>query len=175
MSKQFNDSTITLEPSWKNHIVGYLLSILCIPLLGIGFIGLYWVYIKQHTYSYTFSDTQLTSQGKKYERHIDLVNIKKIRVDQTFIQRKMGVGDIILQTSASSVTLQGLEGPEKIKQLLEKAIFAEQQRHKEKEESKPKEPEHNPGSMEKMNYLTGLWQQGLVSDEDYKEEKKHFE
>jgi hypothetical protein len=29
--------------------------------------------------------------------------------------------------------------------------------------------------MDKINYLTGLWQQGLISEEDYKKECKHFE
>jgi hypothetical protein len=29
--------------------------------------------------------------------------------------------------------------------------------------------------MERMDYLTGLWQQGLVSDDDFEKEKKHFE
>jgi len=41
---------------------------------------------------------------------------------------------------------------------------------------KKKEPIKNPSIQTgKMDYLTGLWQQGLLSDEDYHNERKHFE
>ena len=44
----------------------------------------------------------------------------------------------------------------------------------EKKTERP-EPEHEPGSMDRMDYLTGLWQQGLISDRDFDKEKRHFE
>jgi len=175
MADQSERKTIDLEPSWKNHILGYALSVLLVPLFGIGLIGLYLVYQRQKKYSYTFSDTQISSKDEKYQRNIDLVNIARVTVEQSWLQSKMGVGNIVLHTSATSLTLRGIESPQNLKGVLEKAIAAEKQRQQEKQKTKPKQPDHNPGTMERMDYLTGLWQQGLVSDEDYEKEKKHFE
>jgi len=175
MADQSKQKTVALEPSWKNHILGYVISLLFVPLFGVGLIGLYWVYQRQKTYSYTFSDTQISSKDDKYQRNIDLVNIEQIEVQQSWLQNKLGVGNIVVHTSASEMVLRGLENPYNLKGMLDKAVAAEKERQQEKQKTKPQEPEHDPGTMERMDYLTGLWQQGLVSDEDYEKEKKHFE
>lgn len=175
MADQTEQKTIELAPSWKNHILGYLISALCIPLFGLGLIGLYLVYKKHNKYAYTFSDTQISSQDDKYQRNVDLANIEEVTINQSWLQRKMGVGNIVLETSASSMTLRGMNNPGKLQTLLNKAIAAEKQRQTQKEKTKPQEPDHDPGTMGRMDYLTGLWQQGLVSDEDFEKEKKHFE
>ncbi|WP_138429144.1 PH domain-containing protein [Fodinibius saliphilus] len=167
--------TISLSTSWKNHILGYIFSVLLIPVFGVGLALLYWIKQKHKKYRYQFTDTQITSRDDKYQRNIDLVNIEKVEVEQDWIQEKMGVGNITLYTSAFSMTLRGLETPYKLKDLLEKAIYDQKERLKQKEDNKPKKPDHKPGTKERMDYLTGLWQQGLVSDEDYEKERKHFE
>lgn len=169
-----SQKTINLQPSWKNHVLGYALSILLIPLV-IGLIGLYWVYKRHKKYSYTFTDTQISARDDKYQRNIDLVNIEYINLEQSWLQKKMEVGDLILHTSATSLTLRGMETPERLKNTLEKAIAAEKQRQTQKKKTEPRQPDRKPGTMDRMDYLTGLWQQGLVSDDEFEEEKKHFE
>lgn len=175
MVDQSPQKTITLQPSWKNHLLGYILSILLIPLLGIGLFGLYWVYKRQKKFTYTFSDTQISSRDDKYQRNIDLVNIENVHVSQSWLQKKVSVGDITLETTATSMTLRGIDNPFALKDMLEKAISFQKEQLKQKEQTKPEQPDGNPGSMERMDYLTGLWQQGLVSDDDFEKEKKHFE
>lgn len=175
MADQSDQKTITLQPNWKNHLLGYTLSVLLIPLFGIGLVGLYWIYKKQQKYIYTFSDTQISSRDEKYQRNIDLVNIEKVSIEQSWLQKKVSIGDIKLKTTATSLTLRGMDDPFTLKDMLEKAISIQKERLKKKEQTKPEQPEGNPGSMERMDYLTGLWQQGLVSDDDFEKEKKHFE
>ncbi|MEL7835033.1 PH domain-containing protein [Fodinibius sp. Rm-B-1B1-1] len=175
MVDQSTQKTITLQPNWKNYLLGYTLSILLIPLFGIGLVGLYWIYKKQNKYTYTFSDTQISSRDDKYQRNIDLVNIENVSVVQSWLQKKASVGDIVLKTTATSMTLRGMDDPFALKDMLEKAISIQKERLKKKEQTKPEQPEGKPGSMERMDYLTGLWQQGLVSDDDFEKEKKHFE
>lgn len=176
MADQSTSKSITLSISWKNHLIGYLLSIILIPVFGIGLIGLYWVWKRHHRISYRVTDTQITSKDDEYQRNIDLVNIKRVNISQGWLQKKMNVGDITLKTSSTEMVLFGMEKPYHLKELLNKAIAAEKAR-KHEEENKPevREPEYDPGSMDKMDYLTGLWQQGLISEEDYEEERKHFE
>ncbi len=175
MAAQQNEKTFKLATSWKNHIAGYVISVLAIPLFGIGLIALYWVYKRHKRYSYTVSDTQIISQDSKFHRTVDLIDIDKVRVSQSWMQQKMDVGDVALHTSALKVTLYGMDKPFQLKKLLEQAIEAEQRRQATEKKTKRREPEHDPGTMDKMDYLTGLWQQGLVSDEDFEKERKHFE
>lgn len=175
MADQTSDKTFTLHPSWKNHLLGYTFSILFIPFFGVGFLGLYWVYKKHKKYNYTFSDTQISSRDGKYQRNIDLINIEHVSIQQSWLQKKVSVGDIKLETTATSMTLRGIADPYALKNMLEKAISIQKERQKKKESTRPRKPDRDPGTMERMDYLTGLWQQGLVSDEDFKKEKKHFE
>lgn len=175
MADQTTEKTITIQPNWKNRLFGYTLSVLLIPLFGIGLLGLYWIYKQQKKYTYTFSDTQISLRDDTYQRNIDLVNIKNVSVRQNWLQKKVSVGDIKLETSAISVTLRGIRNPFALKDTLEQAISIQKKRQKQKQETKPKQPDRDPGTLERMNYLTGLWQQGLVSNEDFDKEKKHFE
>lgn len=175
MADQTSEKTITLQTSWKNNLLEYALSVLVIPLFGIGLVGLYLVYKRQKKYTYTFSDTKISSRDNKYQRNIDLVNIERVSVEQSWLQKKVSVGNITLNTTATSMRLRGVADPFALKEMLEKAISFQKERLQKKEQTKPKQPEGNPGSMERMDYLTGLWQQGLVSDEDFEKEKKHFE
>ncbi len=175
MADQSSNRSITLQPNWKNHLLGYTLSVLLIPLFGVGFLGLYLVYKRQKKYSYSFSDTQISSRDDKYQRNLDLVNIEHVSVQQSWLQKKLSVGDIELETTATSMTLRGMADPFGLKDTLEKAISVQKELQKKEERTKPKQPDRDPGTMERMDYLTGLWQQGLVSDEDFEKEKKHFE
>lgn len=175
MEKRSQSKSIALEPSWKNHIIGYVVSVLLIPLFGIGFVGLYWVRKRHKRISYEVTDTRIISRDSTYQRNVDLVNVENVQLHQTWVQQKMGVGDLQLSTSVISVTLFGMNNPHHLKAMIEKAIAFEKQRIQQKEQTKPREPKYNPGTMDRMDYLTGLWQQGLVSDEDYEKERKHFE
>lgn len=176
MAKQESASkSITLGVSWKNHLLGYAVSILLIPVFGLGLLGLFWVWKRQNRITYRVTDRQITSRDNQYQRNVDLLSIQKVEVHQNWLQEKVNVGDMELHTSASSMTLYGMEQPHQLKGVLQKAIAAEQKRNQQQEQTRPREPEYNPGSMERMDYLTGLWQQGLVSDEEYEEERKHFE
>lgn len=175
MANSSPQKTYTLTPSWKHYFVGYLLSILTIPLAGIGLIALYFVRKKHKARKYEVTDSQISSIDSKYQKNVDLVNIEEVAIEQTWLQANLHVGTLILQTSASKMELIGVENPEQVRNILEKAIQAELQRQEQSQETKAREPKYKPGSMDKMEYLTGLWQQGLISEEDFEKERKHFE
>lgn len=175
MADQSKDKVIILGISWKNHFVGYALSVLLIPLFGIGLLGLYWVYKRQKRTTYRVSDTQITSRDSQYQRNIDLVNIDKVEVQQNWLQEKLNVGDLKLHTSATSMTLYGMENPYNLKGLLDRAIAEQKRLQEQQKQTKVSEPDAKPGTKDRMDYLTGLWQQGLVSNEEFEKERKHFE
>ena len=168
------EKSYTLTPDWKYFFLAYLICVLTIPLI-IGIVGFYFVRKHHKSLSYFITDTGITAQTSDYRQNIDLINIQTITIVQDWLREKLGVGSLIIQTTTTNVVLKGLEKPEEIKQLIEQAVEVLKKQAEETTRPKTREPEFDPGSMEKMNYLTGLWQQGLISDEDFEEERKHFE
>ena len=166
-------STI-LRPSWKQFAIGYILSILTIPI-GVGIIGLYFVRKRHKRLTYKVTEDRISSIGQKYRQNMDLVNIESIKVRKSWFQKKLGIGDLILHTAGTHMELVGMENPDELKRMIEKAVRFRQEKLKTSKQEQQREPDTQPGSMEKMNYLTGLWQQGLLSEEDFDNEKKHFE
>lgn len=172
---QQDTQTTTLRPSWKQFFIPYLLSVLTIPLFGIGLIAFYYTWRKHHEVVYKVTNTQISSEDGNIHRTIDLVNIEKVELKRSWLQEKLDIGTVVLFTSASEMFLIGMTTPAKLQQILDTAIENEKARQQQKPQAKPREPAYEPGSMDKMDYLTGLWQQGLISNEDYDKERKHFE
>lgn len=161
----------TLRPSWKQFLLSYVYSILLIPVFGIGLISLYFVWRRHHQFRYEVTDTGIKAIDGTYSQHFDLENINSIEVDQNWLTRQMDVGSLLIETETRQMKLLGINDPEEFRQLLEKAVQAAKKRKREAEKTKPREPSHKPGEMERINYLTGLWQQGLISDEEFQQEK----
>jgi hypothetical protein len=170
-----NEEHFTLHPSWKYFFFSYLLSFLAIPLIGAGLIALYYLRRERKSIRYIITNTCITAINEKYEHNVDLVDINRIETQQSWLQQKLDIGRLLLKTSASNMEIAGIEHPETLKAMLKQGIQSAMKRQHQQEKTKPRQPESESGNMEKLNYLTGLWQQGLISDEDYKEERKHFE
>lgn len=168
--------SIKLKPDWKRWFWGYFFGVLLIPFLGIGLIVLWKVHQKKKSYLFIITDRQITTEGEGLSQTVDLVNIKNLDVEQNWVDKKFNLGDITLSTGSRSVTLYGQLNPDAISESISKAIYSEQKRIKELNRTKEGSVEPPPpGTLDKLDYLTGLWQQGLMSDEDFKKEKKHFE
>ncbi|HBX66042.1 MAG TPA: hypothetical protein DEG32_07740, partial [Balneolaceae bacterium] len=88
---------------------------------------------------------------------------------------RFGVGSVTLRTQGREVELIGLENPELISSSIEKAIEAELKRLEAEKQTKPRETKYSPGSMDQLEYLTGLWQQGLIDDEEFKSQKQNLD
>ncbi|MDZ7692755.1 MAG: PH domain-containing protein [Balneolaceae bacterium] len=172
MASQSQSKQVTLSPSWKQHFIGYVLSVLTIPIFGLGLIAFYFVRKKHKGTSYKVTDTQISSTDTKYQRNIDLVNIEDVQIQQSWLQEKLGIGTLVLSTSAASMDVVGMEEPEKLKNIIEQAIATQKEQQKKQDVRRHREPKYQPGTMEKMDYLTGLWQQGLISDDDFENEKR---
>lgn len=169
--------SIELTPSWKRWFWSYFFGIALIPVFGIGIIILWITHSKRKKVTYTVTDRQITSTDGKVSQSIDLANIKTLDTEQNWLDRKFGIGDLLLSTEMRSIKLLGQPNPEQLSDMISQAIRAERKRIEElqKTENKTREEPPQPGTLDKLDYLTGLWQQGLISDEDFRKEKKHFE
>ncbi len=175
MPQETKDQSFTLRTNWKHFFIPYLLAVLAIPVFGIGLIALYFVWKKHREVTYKVTNTQITSIDEKFHRTVDLANIEWLELEQSWLQGKLNVGTLVLHTSASEMRLVGMAAPQPLMQIIEQAVEAEKEFKRQRPRTKLREPEYEPGSMDKIDYLTGLWQQGLISNEDYEKERKHFE
>lgn len=131
-----------------------------------------WYTIRKHrSISYIVSDRVITIVEGGFSQNIDIANIRKVETGAV----RFGVGSIILKTNSREAELIGLENPDQLRKLIEITIEAELQRIEGERQTKPAEPKFTPGTMDRIDYLTGLWQQGLISEEDYENERKNFE
>lgn len=159
------EKSIILKPSWKAFLWEYLLGILLIPIL-IGIYLLWKTYRKQAIHSYVITDHSISSEDDKFYQTIDLANIRQVQV----FNIRFNTGSILLRTGSREMVLKGLENPDELKNIIQKAIAAELHRLESEKSFKPRKPKFEAGEMERMDYLTGLWQQGLLSNEEFEEE-----
>ncbi len=168
--------SIELRPDWKRWFWGYFFGILLIPLAGIGLFVLWKVHSKKNSYVYEVTDQQIRASEGNISQAVDLVNIKTLDIEQNWIDKKFDLGDVTLITESRTIKLLGQTNPQALAETISTAIHAERRRIEELNKVK-KEPVElpPPGTIDKLDYLTGLWQQGLISNEDYKKEKQNFE
>lgn len=162
-----NEKSVTLTPSWKAFFWRYFWGVLLTPLL----IGLYLLWKtrkKQKGISYKITDRKITIIDGHISQNIDLVDIRQAVAGEL----RLGVGSVILKTAGREIEMKGLQHPQKISQSIEWAVEAEMKRLEAEKQAKPREAEYEPGSMDRLDYLTGLWQQGLIDDDDFESERK---
>jgi len=173
MSK--SEKTIVLHSTWKAFSLSYLIGFLLIPVLGAGLYIIWKTFKKHSSRLYKISDTHITAADGKYSQKIDLINIASVEVSRSGFDRFFNTGTLHIKAAVSEIELMGIEHPEKLKEAIETAVQALiDQRAKEKQ-PKPREASYDAGSMDRLDYLTGLWQQGLIDDEEFDRERKHFE
>jgi len=147
-----------------------------IPLLGIGIYIIWRAQRTRKSIRYEIYDRYILSKDSKYTQRVDLADISEINIRQRWIDKKFNTGDLLISSPASTMELLGIRKPDQTATLIEHAVAAEKQRISElKRSAEPASVKHDPGTLDKLDYLTGLWQQGLISDSDFEQERKHFE
>ena len=170
------EKSITLTPSHKSLFWWYLLGIILIPLFGVGIYLIYRFYSSHNAISYRITDQSITARGSNIEQKMDLANIQKVEVFQKWIDKKFGLGLVTIRSDSNTIDLVGMENPQKLADMIMCAAKAERKRLADLNSPKAEPVKHSkPGRDDRIDYLTGLWQQGLISEEDYKKERKHFE
>lgn len=170
-----SQKSINLFPSRKAWFWWYLLGVVLIPFLGAGIYLIYRIHKSHSAISIKITDTSITYKDSKFTEQVDLANIKNVDVEISTTYSWFNLGDLILKTETRSVKLPGMEDPEPLAEMIRRAAESERMRltavSKNKSSSEP-EPSIR---RDRLDYLTGLWQQGLISNEDFENEKKYFE
>ncbi len=172
------EKSYTLKPNWKRYLLHYLICIALIPVFGLGLFAAAYVFSRHYTSFYHITDDKITiAIAGKEPVSLKIDEIDSTQTEYSRLDSKTGIGTLILtnQQNSEQYRLEGLENPEKLKTLLDLAIQQEQEQKEFREDVDQYAPQHSPGTLDPMNDLVGLWQQGLITDEQFEEEKKKFE
>lgn len=167
--------TIELQPDWRRFLIPFVIGVLTIPLLGVGI----WIIVtyrnKLQKIRYNITNSGIILRDDDGETKIRLLDIISCEVTYPRFMQKFGLGDIRIQHKNGTTVLLGVEDSEPVSKLLIRAAESERDRMQLREEVAQTTPPHPTGTLEKKNELVGLWQQGLISEEDYHNELKKFE
>ena len=165
-----------IHPGWQAFFWHYLGYILLIPVFGLGIVLLWRLHKHKSSIRYEIYDSHIIRHGKELTQRVDLADVSAVEMSQRRIDEFLETGNVILESPSDDLAIIGQKNPEKLAELIEKAVEAEKKRIAELRKSK-KSPEvkHSPGTLDKLNDLTGLWQQGLISDEEFRKESRYFE
>ncbi len=168
-----NSSTYTQH--FSAQLFHYIFGILLIPLLGIGVWMIWRTYRKQMTHCYELNDKQIIDYGDRLTRKIDLENIESANLMTGKQSHLFDAGSILIRTPAAELEIDWIPEPEKALKEIQDRIAARLEALKPKSRKTSVQDDFDPCSLDRMDYLTGLWQQGLIDDEEYHKERKHFE
>lgn len=169
------DRVFTLRPELPHYFWKILAGILLIPLFGYGLYLLFTVYKKRSRTEYQLSDRSITTITPGLTAAVDLANVETVDIVQKFGDKWFNIGTLMVRTDHRTLKLEGVKDPGSISEIIQTAAETLRSELEAARKAKVKKPEAKPGVIDKMNYLTGLWQQGLISEEDFERERKYFE
>lgn len=173
--------TLDVRSSRLAHLWGYLAGVLLLPAAGI---GLYLIWRLERR----VANTRLIVEERRIrirtggdprdpdgERILDVSAIVKVESHPLPPPGGwFGLGALVVHGGAGEVRIGGLRKVGHLRQAIERSIAEAGERKRAGTGERRGTTRTKPGSTDQMNELTLLWQQGLVSDEDFEREKGKF-
>lgn len=108
---------------FKNNPIGFIASIILIPVFGLGILILLWWYIQTRSSKLTVKEYDiLYEQGllSKNRAEFSINGIRTVRVHQSFFNRIFGVGTIQIYTAGDKpeIEAKGMPDPNRVRELI---------------------------------------------------------
>ena len=171
---QAGGQSYELRPDWRIFLPAYVIGVLLAPLL----VGIWIIYTYRKKWlgmRYVVTNSEVIHVSDDLETRMPLHEITACEVRFDGLAARFGLGSIHIRHSAGTQELSGITDPEPVAILIERAAASERERMKMREEAERYRPVHPSGTLERKNELVGLWQQGLITEEDYQQELRKFE
>jgi hypothetical protein len=161
-------------------VVAALIPILTVSILSMTALGA-WVLVTLYQYrelkreKYLVSDHSIQVLTSKDDATISLVNITDIISRKYWWLPFADLGEIEIHANGKKQYLKGIQdalGTAGIIKLAVDAAIARARQQRRPPTYQP--PTHPAGTLEQMNDLVGLWQQGILTDEEYQIEVKRM-
>lgn len=112
--------------------------------------------------SYRISDDAITLHHENEVEDIRLADVLDVKTDST---------DILLHTADGTRRMRFIRDAAWVAASILEA--ARSIRHSTLAQTAP-EPDNGPSATDRLNDLVGFWQQGLITDEEFEVERRHF-
>lgn len=126
MSPQYSEHPVM----FKNNPLGFILSLLLIPVFGLGLLILLSWHLQNKSSKLTVGEREILFEKGLLSKERSEVNISSIRttkVNQSFFNRIFGVGSIEIYTAGDTpeIVAKGMPDPNKIRELIKAKQYAE--------------------------------------------------
>lgn len=155
----------------------YIIAYCCIPLLGLGFYLLYRLQKRIENSAVRFFDDRIEALNNDSVVKIYMKDLQKVSKSSTKKQKKYKLADVVVESENQRIICAGIKesDADHLENVLTLAIDAEKKRRALQERANVQVDKNiKLGALEHMNSLVGMWQQGLISDEDFHKEKAKF-
>lgn len=108
---------------FKNNPIGFIVSLLLIPVFGLGLLILLWWYLQCKGSKLTVKEHDiLYEEGllSKNRAEFSISGIRTVRVNQSFFNRIFGVGTIQIFTAGDKpeIEAKGMPEPNRVRELI---------------------------------------------------------
>lgn len=168
------NSTKLIQTSYKNYPILLGLGFLTLPL-GIGIFVLFYVYLQTKKSIWELHSASIVIHQNKKSTTILLPDLITVKTISSPTQTKYKLADLEIKTNKGVFVIKGIEKAELYAEVLQLAI--DSLKAKQKPRIPPRDEEFSDlavGGLDKMNDLVGLWQAGMISDEDFYKEQEKF-
>lgn len=110
-------------PMFRNRPISFIVSVLLIPVFGLGIVILLVWYIASKAKLLEITSTSLRFEegllNKKYTE-IDTDRIRSVQLSQSMFQRMFGTGDLAIYTAGDNpeIVVKGMPRPDEIRDIL---------------------------------------------------------
>lgn len=167
-----SDKQLILKTNWRYYYKQVIWGVLLTPFL-IGFFILLYVYFRIQKQIYVIYDDRILDQQSGKSIPID--SISEVKKLNQINFSKFTLHDLKLISDADTITLFGIENAAHIKESIDQLIAFKNELKESEKMRKAVQVKQDPGSLERLNDLAGLLQEGLISYDDYLQERKKFE
>lgn len=108
---------------FKNNPLGFIISLLLVPVFGVGLLILLFWYLKCKSSKLTIHENDLLYEKgllSKERSEVSLHRIRTVTVKQSFFNRIFGVGTIEIYTAGDrpEMTAHGMPDPNRVRELV---------------------------------------------------------
>jgi len=162
-----SERIIVLKPHPLGWLYYWVICVLTIPLFGIGLVAGFFLWKHIRGISYRLSDAAVRIQSGQ-----ETITISWEDVSDVYAESRAGrLGHIVIVSKETRYRLTFLEDAFSLADTINQMLSSRKNRSDDVYASSIPQVEM---SIDRLNDLTALWQQGLISEEDYQKERRHF-
>jgi hypothetical protein len=161
------ERVIILKPHPLGWLYHWVICVLTIPLFGIGLVAGFFLWKHIRSISYRLGDADVSIVSGQ-----ETITISWGDVSEVYAESRAGrLGHIVIISQEIRYRLTFLEDAFSLAETINHMLAS---RHKMSDVPQSAPIPQVEMSVDRLNDLTALWQQGLISEEDYQKERRHF-